>query len=48
MKRTLTLLSFGAVLAFASTQLLAGGNLWLDAEYPQLDRLRRVRLVEPR
>ena len=27
MKRTLTLLSFGAVLAFASTQLLASGNI---------------------
>ncbi|RDI99504.1 cytochrome c [Dyella solisilvae] len=27
MKRALTLLSFGAVLAFASTQLLATGNL---------------------
>jgi cytochrome c553 len=26
MKRALTLLSFGAILAFASTQLLAGGN----------------------
>ena len=27
MKRTLTLLSFGAVLAFASTQLLASGDI---------------------
>ena len=27
MKRALTLLSFGAVLAFASTQLLAAGNI---------------------
>ena len=27
MKRALTLLSFGAVLAFASTQLLASGNI---------------------
>ena len=27
MKRALTLLSFGAVLAFASTQLLAAGNV---------------------
>lgn len=27
MKRALTLLSFGAVLAFASTQLLANGNI---------------------
>ncbi len=40
--------SGGGMRAGRQDQLLAGGNLWLDAEYPQLDRLRRVRLVEPR
>jgi cyclophilin family peptidyl-prolyl cis-trans isomerase len=27
-------------------KLLAGGNAWLDAEFPKLDRLLRVRLLE--
>ncbi|HLX09070.1 MAG TPA: peptidylprolyl isomerase [Thermoanaerobaculia bacterium] len=40
--------SGGGMRAGHQGQLLAGGNLWLDAEYPQLDRLWRVRLVEPR
>ena len=27
-------------------KLLAGGNAWLDAEFPKLDRLLRVRILE--
>jgi cyclophilin family peptidyl-prolyl cis-trans isomerase len=27
-------------------KLLAGGNAWLDAEFPRLDRLLRVRILE--
>ena len=27
-------------------KLLAGGNAWLDTEFPKLDRLLRVRILE--
>ena len=39
--------SGGGMRAGRQGQLLAGGNHWLDAEYPRLDRLLSVRLLAP-